>query len=401
MSVPHDDLAEGRARRSRAFVTIGAMVGLVALLPLAYAWLSDGREGSTTVAPSARPASPSADDAWSPPVADLHGRLVFTTFETAGSPGGEQQIWVLDLSTGALSQGPLVPTAEELWVADPARRWLVLVTAPMRAEGTAYLLTGLTPGAEPVELASGDLLSLSADGSGLFVGRSERTGRTGPACERHRYTLSRVAVESGARVTLAEGRLPCGHVVSGTVLGNAPMISVVHRGRPEVRLLRPRDPAVLFRGLAHLSSSPRGTVLLVEPERGVLRGLGVWPRTPTGPALVWPGAGAPRPLLSGERLYAQRVVAWSPDGGRVVVGGIVGDERGLWLVYVPAGTFEPLLPPNSFPLRSAFSGAAFDDRGRAFGGAPGTLVVATEEGVVPIPLPPDAPSPVGPVAWLP
>lgn len=401
MSGPDDDLVEGRARRSRAFATVGVMVALVVALPLAYAWLNGQRADPEPAsrADALPPPRPAAEG--TPPVPGLHGRLVFTTFETRGSPGQPQQIWVLDLATGVLTEGPSVPTVEELWVADHERGWLVLVTATTRADGIAYLLTGLTPDAQPVELARGDILSLSPDGTGLLVGASEPTGRTGPGCEGRRYMLSHVVVESGAQATLAEGRLACGSVVSGTLHEGVPMISVVRDGTPEVRLLSPEGPAVLFRRLAHLSSSPRGTVLFVEPERGVLKGLGVWPRTPTGPALVWPRAGTPRPLVTGARLYAQRVLAWSADGGRVVVAGIVGDERGLWLVYVPAGTMEPLLPPNSFPLRSAFSGATFDDVGRAFGGAPGTLVAATDEGVVPIPLPAEAPSPVGPVAWLP
>jgi len=394
-----DDLVEGRARRSHAFTTVGVMVALVASLPLVYSRLGGG-VGDPDPVPTAAVPSPLGEP--DRPVPGLAGRLVFTTFETRGSPGRQQQLWVVDLRTGALSEGPMVPAVEELWVADPARGWLVLVTADRRAGGIAYLLTGLSPGAEPIELARGQLLSLSTDGGALLVGRSEPTGRMGPGCEGHRYVVSRVDVGSGAEVTLGEGRLACGTLVSGTLVGQTPIVSFVRRGQPEVRRLDPGNATfLLLPGVAHVSGSPAGRLLLVQPERGVLKGLGVWPRTPTGPALIWPSVGAPRPLVTGERVYAQRVVAWSPDGGRVVVGGIVGDERSLWLVYVPAGTLEPLLPPNSFPLRSAFSGATFDDRGNAFAGAPGTLVVATGTGVAPIELPAGAPSPVGPVVWLP
>lgn len=398
MSRPDDDLVEGRARRSHAFTVVAVMVALVAALPLAYARLS-GDGGGDPVPSAAVPSPLPTGEADQPGPA---GRLVFTTFETRGSPDLQQQLWVLDLRTGVLSEGPMVPTVEELWVADPDRGWLVMVTGDRRAGGIAYLLTGLSPATEPIELARGELLSLSTDGAALLAGRSEPTGRTGPVCEGHRYVLSRVDVGSGAKVTLDEGRLACGTLVSGTLVGETPIVSFVRRGRPEVRRLDPGDATfLLLPGVAHVSGSPTGRLLLVQPERGVLKGLGVWPRTPTGPALIWPSVGAPRPLVTGERVYVQRVVAWSPDGGRVVVGGIVDDERSLWLVYVPAGTMVPLLPPNSFPLRSAFSGAAFDDAGNAYGGAPGTLVVASEAAIAPIPLPPDAPSPAGPVAWLP
>jgi hypothetical protein len=60
----------------------------------------------------------------------------------------------------------------------------------------------------------------------------------------------------------------------------------------------------------------------------------------------------------------------------------------------------PLLPPGSFPPRSAFAGATFDDEGTAFAGGPGVIVAATGQGVFPVPLPPGAPTPIGPVAWL-
>ena len=60
-----------------------------------------------------------------------------------------------------------------------------------------------------------------------------------------------------------------------------------------------------------------------------------------------------------------------------------------------------LFPAGGSPVRGAFAGASFDPEGRVFAGADGHLVVATPEGVEPLPLPPGAPAPAGPVAWLP
>jgi hypothetical protein len=146
--------------------------------------------------------------------------------------------------------------------------------------------------------------------------------------------------------------------------------------------------------------SPRGTLLFVAPE-GDLNALGVWPGTPAGSVFVWPGSGTPRPLVNGVDLFVQRVLAWSADGSQVVVNGSVDGDRGMWLVYVPAGTIEPLLRPGVLSRRSASSGAAFDDAGVAFAAIPGRIVVATDAGVFPLELPPEAPSPAGPLAWLP
>lgn len=397
MSRRDDHLVEGRPRRPRGLAAVVVMALLVVALPFAYHRLV-GERGRRAPRPSVAPPTPI--DEGTPSPVGLHGRLAFTTFEATGPPDRQQQLWVLDLETGSLAQGPFVPAVEELWVADAERGWLVLVAADRDARGVAYLLTALPPTAEPVELGRGDLLSLSADGKVLLVGITEPTGRTEPGCRYQRYELRSVSVESGAGSILADGTL-CGNLVSATLVEGVPLVSVVADGRPEIWLLQPDDHEVLFADLAYFSRSPRGTYLFVDPEGEVLRGLGVWPKTPTGHLLVWPGAGAPRPLLATPRLFAQRALAWSPSGSRVVVNGILGQRRGMWLMNLPGGRLEPLLPANSFPLRSGFSGAAFDDRGNAFAGAPGTLMARTEAGIVPIELPPDAPSPAGPVAWLP
>jgi hypothetical protein len=390
---------EGRTRRGREFAFVAVGLALLAALPVVYGLLSsdeaaDDRPGATG------PVSTGEPDVFDPGVA-LHGRLVYTTFETRGSADRQQRIWVLDLATGELSEGPLVPSVEELLVADAELGRIVIVADDAGAQGLAYVLTDLSPGARPREVASGDILSLSTDGRALIVGRTRPTGGGSAGCEPHAYTLHRVDLASGRERLLLRGSVECGNLVSATLHRELVVASFVERGRAEVRSIWPPNPSVMFPDLAHVSVSPRGTYLFVDPEGGVLKGLGVWPRTPTGVPLLWLGAGAPRPLVNDARLFAQRVVAWSPDGGHVVVNGIVRDERGMWLVYLPTGTAELLLPPNSFPLRSAFSGATFDDSGTVFAASPGRILAATDAGAFPIPLPPDAPSPVGPVVWLP
>ena len=137
-----------------------------------------------------------------------------------------------------------------------------------------------------------------------------------------------------------------------------------------------------------------------------MRPLGVWPGTATGPLAVSSpgpptGRSPGRPLVPHARLFAERLVAWSRDGRAVVVSGIVGDERSMWLVRVAQGTVTRLLPPNSVPLRSAFSGATFDDADTLFVGSPGTITIQTRVGRSLLQLPAEAPSPAGPLAWLP
>jgi hypothetical protein len=307
---------------------------------------------------------------------------------------------VLDLVTRSVSVGPLVPVAEELHAAGARGNRLLLIADDAGAQGVAFALSDLSPSGRLREVASGEVLSLSTDGTALLVGRSRPAGGDEAGCTSHVFTLSRVDLVTGRARQLSEGRVACGNLVSATLDRDLLVASFVRDGRVEVDAIWPQNPTVLFHDLAHVSVSPRGTLLFVAPE-GDLNALGVWPGTPSGPVFVWPGSGSPRPLVSDVELFAQRIVAWSADGSQVVVNGSVRGERGMWLVYVPAGTIEPLLRPGVLSRRPFSSGAVFDDEGTVFAAVPGTIVIASDAGVFPLELPPDAPSPAGPLAWLP
>jgi hypothetical protein len=388
-----DELVEGRVRRGRILLAGAAGLALLVGLPFAFGILSGDPPPPVVPAPTGA-TSPSFDDR----AAGLHGRLAYTTFETEGSLG--QRLVVLDLVTGSVSVGPLVPVAEELLVAGALDNQLLLIADDAGAQGVAFALSDLSPDGRLREVASGEVLSLSTDGTVLLVGRSRPSGEDAAGCAAHAVRLNRIDLDTGRGRILFEGRLACGDLVSATLDRDLLVASFVRDGRAEVDAIWPQNPTVLFHDLAHVSVSPRGTLLFVAPE-GDLNALGVWPGTPSGPVFVWPGSGSPRPLVNDVELSAQRIVAWSADGSQVVVNGSIRGERGMWLVYVPAGTIEPLLQPGVLSRRSASSGAAFDDEGTIFAAVPGTIVIANDTGVFPLELPPDAPSPAGPLAWLP
>ncbi|HYZ14563.1 MAG TPA: hypothetical protein VFA08_13295 [Actinomycetota bacterium] len=387
-----DEPIEGRTRRGGQLVVIGVGVALLLALPSLYDLISGDtrtpRQATTSPNESALAGQ------------RLHGRLVFISLDTEGSAERRQRLWAFDLRSGDLVEGPLVPAAEELWVTNQSPQSIVIVADDGGAEGVAYVINGLSPDTEPVEIARGDVISLATNGRALIVGRTEPAGGEVPGCEPRSYTLHRVDLDTAEEALVLRGREECGNLVSATLHRDMAVASFVDHGRVEVRSIWPTNVSTLFPDFAHVSVSPRGTFLFVDPVGG-LDGLGVWPRRPTGRILVWPQSGRPRPLVNGDPLVSDRVLAWSPDGGYVVVNGFIGNRRGMWLVYVPAGTAELLLPPNAFPRRPAFSGAAFDDAGDVFAGRPGRIVVRTPTGSFPIALPPEAPSPIGPIGWLP
>jgi hypothetical protein len=387
-----EEPVEGRTRRGGQLVALGVGLALLLALPSLYGLISGDNSAPRQATTNPNESAP-ADQR-------LHGRLVFTSLDTEGSAERRQRLWAFDLRSGALVEGPLVPAVEELWITNQSPQSIVIVADDGGAEGVAYVINGLSPDTEPVEIARGDVISLATDGRALIVGRTEPAGGDAPGCEPHTYTLRRIDLETAEEALVLRGREECGTLASATLHRDMAVASFVDHGRVEVRSIWPTNVSTLFPDLAHVSVSPRGSFLFVDPVGG-LDGLGVWPRRPTGRILVWPQSGRPRPLVNGDPLVSERVVAWSPDGGYVVVNGFIGDSGGMWLVYVPAGTAELLLPPSSFPRRPAFSGAAFDDAGDVFAGRPGRIVVRTDTGSFPISLPPDAPSPIGPIGWLP
>lgn len=374
---------EGRVRRAPTIVAAVLALAVVLTLPRLVGLLGQGPAGG----PRDRPESPRDG---LPELAIVHGSLVFTSFDTDGKPGRRQRLFLFDLRSRAILDGPLVPSAtRELVAVGPGRRAVaVLAASPPRTGVSASVVPVPRAGDEPRALVAADLVAVSTDGRSLLGvdGTAEPRGCAGAG-----FRAERVRLPSGGLIGIRER---CGSVVSSALLGDLPILTVVSGTHAPSRTFvgDARLPGV-FDGLAVVSAGPGGAVLFVRgtPDGSASR----------GPLLVWPGAGGPRPLVRGDELVPQRVLAWSPDGARLVVDGVIEGRRALWLVYVPAGTVQPLLPPRTFELGTTFSGAAFDDRGSAFASSAGVIVVSTDAGVFPITLPPEAPTPAGPIAWLP
>src|SRR5688572_21354558 len=155
-----DDLVEGRVRRGR--MLLAGAVGLALLVGLPFAF--DALSGDPPPPDDASPTGPTSPFDVGP-TGDLHGHLAYTTFETEGSLG--QRLVMLDLVTGSVSVGPLVPVAEELHAAGALDNQLLLFADEAGAQGVAFTLSDQSPSGRLREVASGEVLSLSTGGTAL------------------------------------------------------------------------------------------------------------------------------------------------------------------------------------------------------------------------------------------
>jgi hypothetical protein len=329
-------------------------------------------------APAPMPTGPTGGllPAGSPPL-KLSGRLVYAAGR-ADRPG-RQRLVTVDLASGSLVEGARLPPVDAIYAAGPDGRWLVLV-GHRRGSGVAFLVRDPAASSAPVEVARGDLISLSPDGRTLIVAETD-VGRA-PGCPAPAFRLRRIVLATGRDVSAYRGPVPCGTLRSvGQPDARTVAVSVIGpEGLPLAYVLRPDGPRLLYRGY---SISARGAFLF---------GLARLDR------LLWPGYGSLRLSVTASRLFG-RVVAQSADGRHLAVDGRVGGETGIWLVDVPAGTAR-LLPPEGSSLVPELSRAAFDDRGRLYAGSPGRILVLTQADLAPLPLPAGSPAPSGPIAWL-
>jgi hypothetical protein len=364
-----------RGRRGALFGVLGLL--LVAAVTVAYGALGadpDPPPRATTTGPAGptlRLGGPAVV------VEGLTGRLVYA----ARSPTarGRDVLWVLDLATGSVEAGPVVPRGFELLAAGGSGDW-VLILADARPGVRSYLLTEPTIGARPIELARSDVASLSRFGDELFV--ADFRGASEAACS-GRYEVQVVALASGEASPVDEGPLPCGLLSDGALYGSGtPVVSSI-RGRwpPAGFVLGPRGPEELFPVALDVWAAGR---YVFASSRNDL--------------VVWPGGGTPRPLLSDARA-AGRPIASTADGRYLALGGAVDGQTGIWIIDVASG--RVLIGAGSLPARSRVSDAAFADDGTLYMVGPSGISAAQPLGVRVVPLPIGAPEPRGQVVWLP
>jgi hypothetical protein len=381
----------GRVRRSPTAGLAAIVVAIVAVLSLPSLLRRDADGPPPRPSPTPSPVDRGID---APP---LRGRLVYAAAAPDGRPGLRDRIVSFDLETGDVTVGPLIPTASV--VVGVAPRTVVVIADVGRQRQQAFAIHAFRADARARPIARGSLLEPSSDGQYLLVVRPAHDPRChGVAFEARTEVLApRVAFPQGEAARLRG----CGAVLSGAVSGTRVGVTILGASGstrvvtvPGVTTSVARRQTLAAQGASILGIGPTGTSLFVRTPGRVDETF-----RPYGRLLVARLNAAPEPALRG--FAASRILAWHPAGGIVVASGTLGGEFALWRINLATETAAPILPSNGFDLGTAFSGAAFDISGNAFGASAGVVIVASDLGTFPVVLPADAPTPQGPLDWLP
>lgn len=299
---------------------------------------------------------------------------------------GRQIVWKLDLASGLATRGPKIPFADELVDASATGPGWLGFTSPTRSgRAAAYLLHGTwSPTITPVRVARGERIVWGPEGGSLAT--SVRLPPRASCRSRTRLTVFDVPDDVHDRLLDV-----CSPVTALGQTGTATYFS--DRGSDGTTRLSFIGVGVahqVARGYQLISASPASD-LLVTPTSGGL--------DTRGTALYWQGTGAPVRLGSNHaNLFVRRVLAWSSDGSRVALVGRFQERSGIYLI--DAGPGAGPRPPTFVIGGGRQVSAAFSDSGVLYLSINGHVMARADGRLSDVLLPPSAPTPTGPIAWI-
>ncbi|MGH2661155.1 MAG: hypothetical protein ACRDHS_16260 [Actinomycetota bacterium] len=338
---------------------------------------------------------------------DLHPALGTLAYAVdLGS--GWQRLWLLDLASGSLLQGPRIPATSDLLGSYGG--WIAFASDRPGGMKAAYVIRSMGPADRLKRVARGD--HVSWDPTGFTVVAARRSSGRGEC-------LRAVAVNVAGdppwsnKVVLSQ-RVLCSELLS-IVRGEAlTYYTRASPGRADTFFVGSNLSGLNLQGYAILSVSPEGDLLLArvpQPKTLGLRRVArqqdeLWFSGPMGPtALYRLGEGSPSEIRSeGSELRVGRVLAWSPDAADVLVLGELGGQLGVF--RIPAAPDAESHEPEFVAEIGGGIGATFAGDGTAFLSRDGRLFQIARGGIArgglqPVPLPQGAPPAAGPIVWLP
>jgi hypothetical protein len=306
---------------------------------------------------------------------------------------GRSTLWVVDLVGGGARPGPEVPrgTDELVDVSGASSGWVGLERRAGHREVAVSVVRGVATDADVHGLGRGDLVAWGPGGSTLVFARNGRSARAG--CVPVRISLVSVITEAVGWALDDPGF--CGPVLSLSRSAAATYFTAASGDRLSVYLTGTVGvPHLMFDGLGMISASPPSAFLLAP---GTARRD---PSSGAGTLLGWKGIGGPVVVGRGEDVLAiDRILAWSGDGRRVALVGALGARRGVFVV--DAGSGSAIRVPRYVTSVGLGLDATFDVRGRLYVVRNGEVFVAGDGPLRRLRLPAGAPSPSGPVVWIP
>jgi hypothetical protein len=326
------------------------------------------------------------------PAPDLQGELLYVGRENVT----RSRLWIWDLQTGEIRQGPSIVrplTLVDANRAEPGEGW-VGVTASSDQGEEASLLRNFSSNDFATPLLEGTLVAWSPGGVSV-------TSATKPGSGCSKLTIESRFVTVGAERTLFDD----------TVCVD---LDALQRDQvtPHLGISGPSGPAVARLQNQHIVSYARDATLLAINERGdalVVPGCEGSPADAPGRACggltLVTGTGSSFPTFTryGDRsdraLVPEGFLGWSRDGTRGFVLGSYGDVRGVY--SVPALILQPTPPTlvlatlaTNVYLTETYDRDLYLSRDGAL------LLIRSDGEEVPLRLPEGVPEPDGPILWL-
>lgn len=334
-----------------------------------------------------------------PLAAARSGRLIYDGVDA----GGDRRLWELDLSSGRVQPGLEFDDVSDLqWLRGDGWNGLGFTRSPEDARSQAYVASGASVYGHPQPLISGEIISWDPSGASVAAARGGAGDRgCGPA------SIVVADLNLGDREHVYDDPQLCGGFLSIARSGVRTTVSLARGGRIGTFSV---GYDVLHRELSGhvlLSASPVGDLLVTPVGDGFtglapIRSRKPHPSTvarPTGGTVVyWRGRGGPAPV-GGGGFVADRVLAWSGDGSRALVVGDLASAPGVYLTDAVPGAEERL--DLASPMAGAVTGGTFAADGTAYFVMNGRVLTTRGGGARPLELPGDAPTPAGPIVWMP
>ena len=328
------------------------------------------------------------------------GELVYAVPEG----DGWSRLWRWDLERNAVRRGPRVRDPVDLVSAYGGNPGWIGVTSEME-DGTLQgsVLRFLAPEDRAVPLVRGDLVSWGARGASVVVAHR---GEARDGCRE--VSIGSVRLVPSIREREFFRPHLCGDVLSIGRDVLTTFFSLERRGRIDTYFAGYHRSHLILRNHAMLSVS-LASDLIVVPAASVpasLSGLSgrpnAFPPQLGGASLFFQGLGDNGPIpygVGGEAFGVSRVMAWSVDSLVAIVDGQLGDQRGLYLV--DGGPGDGIDRPLLLGPSGTDSFATFAESGVGVVLQDGRLSLVRDGHVQPMKLPPGAPTPNGPIVWIP